>query len=517
MNTVYFLGYASKEFNEIKKELRLRFGEYELIENKGQNIEVKEFVRVKLKKLPSEPDFFLLDVRTLQNTDYTTILSFKANITEKYPKLKGFLVIAQQSDGLSTEEYNDIVRNSVNGKNYKVFSDSNPSKIAAKIADYMNLEQGKELKRKGKNTADKKTEEAPEEKGKGIVKANERETDGIEEIEIFKEKESAEEKIRAITKAEELEGLKAEAEEIDEMKEIEIHEAKGKKVDEAEKSDKEIADESVGNEVETTADERRKGLKSILLSEGFLRKREDIRTPVKISDNESIASMKRRLRAKELWESEGNGLRTGQDTKEEEEKGVATRQKRIWRCQDETVIFFGSRSKVGTSFVSMSLALTLAGYGARTSYVQFARLSNLDEMARDYGMTVKEDCYAYGDVLFTVNDFPEGMNYHVLDFGNDYDALFRAVELGWLNKGRLYIVASGTTGGLRSLNTCLLRIRRIPDEPNIIIVNPILDREEYRTYEGRNRLYYFEYVKTVDDEKNVYNLGLIAERLYETE
>lgn len=439
MKTVYFLGYRSDEFKIIKEELKTGLKGYDIIEYLGHNIDIKEFVRIKLKKLELFPDYFLLDVRALENTDYTTILSFKSNIMDKYPELKGFLVIAQQADGLSTEEYNDIIRNSVNGKNYTLFCDSDSEKTAKEIVGYI-------------YSMDERKKKEKENTGNARVNKEEEKADVIDKNLYFN-----------IKKNEEIHTLQEDI------------------------------------EIEKT-DEGEEGCYNELLQE---RK--------KISDNESFKSMKRRLCAEEFWEQREN---TGFLSDEKGGGNPKLNLRRRWLCKDEIVVFFGSKSGIGTSFVAMNLAMSLSDAGAKSAYVQFSKLPNMDEMARDYGMRRIEGYYGYDETFFVKNEFLSDMNCHVLDLGADYYSLERAIELEWLTENRLFIVSNGNNEGLKQLDDCLFHLKDKTGVLNLIIVNPILNKSRYEAYEGQARVYYFEHVKVLNDDRNSYNLRLMTDEIY---
>lgn len=455
MKRVYFLGYKSDEFEIIKEEIKTGLNRYEIIEYLGHNIDIKEFVRIKLKALEAAPDYFLLDVRALESTDYTSILSFKSNIMDKYPDLKGFLVIAQQSDGLSIEEYNDIIRNSVNGKNYTLFCDSDSEKTAKEIVSYICAMDRR--KKKGEERL----------KNDGMNKS-------FDEMEIIEE--------NIDLGKEGIENTYEQTEENDVGKTEENQEGR-------------IEKKKAGQ-----TDERE-----------FLVHHEGRRLK-KISDNESFRSMKRRFCVEDLW-------------KKEEDKDFVSDAKRVyeirrgnpkrnWDCKDEIVAFFGSKKGIGTSFIAMNLALTLSSSGSKTDYVQLAKLPNMDEMARDYGMKKIEGYYRYNGTAFMINEFLDDMNCHVLDLGVDPHLLKRAIELEWLKKNRLFIVSNGSNEGLKNLDECLFHLRDEIGCLNVIIVNPILNKDRYETYEEEARVYYFEYVKTLSDDKNDYNLGLMTDAFY---
>lgn len=449
MKNLFYLGYESDAFHSVSKGLKHRLKDFELTEYTGQNVDVKEFVRIRLKGSNSEPDYFLLDVRSLQSTDYTAILLFKANIMDKYPSLKDFLVIAQQSDGLSVEEYNDIIRNSVSGKNYPVFYDSSPDRNVEAIVNYIENRQ-EEGEREHQDRKEKRKKRRKKEGSKDEVQKEEGEENGTETEET------------EIT-----------------MEDIV----------------KEPFDQEQGSKKELSA---------------------PVRTRDKISDNESVKSMKRKLYAGDLWEKEKDvsclsDLRGVKTAVYKEEEGY---KKKNWDCEDELAIVFGTKPGLGTSFISMSLALFMAESGARTSYVQLAKRPHLDESAKDYGMKKTETYYKYKKAFFTQNEFLEKMNYHIADLGSNFTLLKKALDLGWLTDNRLYLVAGGNTSGIKALDNCIFKLNELAGGYNIIIVNPILSDSVYEAYAEDTQVYYFEYVKEPSDKVNSYNLGLIANELY---
>lgn len=433
MKNIYFLGYKSNEFDLIQSTLRTELKDYNILAMTGKNINVKEFIRIKLKFVEKNIDYFILDVSVLQNTDYTTVLSFKANIVDKYPDLTGFLVIAQQSDGLSSEEYNDIIRNSVNGKNYILISDSSVHTMCDNIINYIREHEGKEEFKNIKNDY------------------------------LFSEQEIS---LRSVDKVSDNDSVRM--------------------VKDKNKSDKqsmkEKADYRNGSEEEMS--------------------KESISFPYhkKLSDEALLV-------AEELDEYNSDKLFKSVINK--------NKSKKSWSSNDNTVIVFGAKKGIGTTFVAMSLALVLADEGASTSYVQLSKFPDLDEKAKDYSMFNSGEYYEYKNVFFVKNAFLSNINYHVVDLGNNYSRLKRAVELGWLDNKQLLLVGQGSTRGLKELEACISKVSDIVSDFNIIIVNPVLNEERYEMYEKFGFLSYFEYMKEPSDKKNYYNLSIIVDRLYE--
>lgn len=432
MKNIYFLGYKSNEFDFIQSTLKTELESYNVLTMTGKNINVKEFIRIKLKAVEETIDYFILDVSVLQNTDYTTVLSFKANIVDKYPDLRGFLVIARQSDGLSSEEYNDIIRNSVNGKNYILISDSLVHNMCDNIINYIREHEDKEEFKNIKNDY------------------------------LFSEQEIS---LRSVDKVSDNDSVRT--------------------IKDKNKSDKQSKKE--------TADYRN----------GREISKEGISFPYhkKLSDEALLV-------AEEMEEYNfGKLLKPAVNQ---------NKTKKIWNSNDNTVIVFGAKKGIGTTFVAMSLALVLADEGAITSYVQLSKFPDLDEKAEDYSMFNSGEYYEYNNVFFVKNAFLSNINYHVIDLGNNYSRLKRAFELGWLDNTQLLLVGQGSTGGLKELDDCISKVSDITSDFNIMIVNPILNEERYEVYEKFGFLSYFEYAKKPSDKKNHYNLSIIVDRLHET-
>lgn len=422
MNKIFFLEYAQDDFGFLKDSISHNVKETECISVTGRNIDVKEFIRVKLRGI-EDIDYFLLDVRALQNTDYTSILLFKASIIEKYPGLIEFLVIARSSEGLSNEEYNDIIRNSVGGKNYKVFNDSDNSNLSDEIIAYI------------KNGKDKET------KNKVVIKADA----------IVREKSK-------------------------------------------------ISDD------DSLATTKRKGVKAeetpIELIEGS---KDALGTYERHINNEQMSGEKKphRLNAGDLMVAESKSQYGGISNIGDYDKKLE------WHNNDDIVLFFGAGPAVGTSFVAMSLAIELGNSGAKVSYVQFDPISDIDEKAKDYGFLYNGSEYVYKNVVFTKNKFIEGMNCHIVDIGTNYKYLLRAIELGWLNRGKLIIVSAGNHQGLKKLYEIIDDILSYAIDSKIMIVNPILSKDSYSAYEA-GKLFFFEHMKRIDDRENRYVLSLLS-------
>ena len=431
MKNIYFLGYQSSEFDVIQSTLKTELKDYNLLTMTGKNINVKEFIRIKLKSVEETIDYFILDVSVLQNTDYTTVLSFKANIVDKYPELTSFLVIARQSDGLSSEEYNDIIRNSVNGKNYILISDSLVDDMCDNIISYIREHEGKEkLRNKGNDSS-------------------------ISENEIS---------LRCVDKVSDNDSVRA--------------------IKDKNKTDKKfMKDKAVYGK------EDREAISTDNSSFSYHQK---------LSDEALLV-------AEEIDEYNSDQLL----------KATINKNKKIWNGKDNTVIVFGAKKGIGTTFIAMSLALVLADEGAITSYVQLSKFPDLDEKAKDYSMFNAGEYYEYHNVFFVKNAFLNNINYHVIDLGDNYSRLKRAFELGWLDNKQFFLVGQGSTGGLKELDSCISKVSDIINEFNIIIVNPVFNEERYEVYEKFGFLSYFEYMKEPSDKKNYYNLSMIVDKLHE--
>lgn len=440
MKNIYFLGYKSDEFDCIQTKLEIELNDYHLLVTTGSNINVKEFIRIKLKAVKECIDYFILDVSVLQNTDYTTVLSFKSNIADKYPDLSGFLVIARQSDGLSAEEYNDIIRNSVNGKNYTLISDSLVDDMCENIVKYIREQDKKEELRFGKEN---KFFDGSEEPIRKIEKISD--NDSVRELNYKNQKGKQDD---------------------------------GKQVKERESHRKEAEEEEKGDGIYFSYNKK--------LSDEALLVSEEIGGYHYNASDKSVRSI------------------------------VSVKKEKNWSSKDNTILVFGVKKGIGTTFVAMNLALALAKEGAVTSYVQLSKLPDLDEKAKDYAMIRIGGYYEYNKVFFVKNAFLDNMNYHVVDLENDYFKLKKAVELGWLNNKQLLVVGQGSTSGLRELDACISKLCDITEDFNIMIVNPILNEECYENYEQFGSVYYFEHIKEPGDKKNSYNLSMIVDELYET-
>lgn len=466
MKHIYFLSYKGKELPGLRQVLKENFPSFTVNEFSGNNIDVKEFVRIKLKALDKPIDYFILDVRALQSTEYTTILSFKANLLDKYPTLKAFLVVAENSDGLSTEEYNDIVRNSVNGKNYILFSDSSNQKNTDNIVAYI------------KESSYSKQREEPE--GDTGCKASLEAVKAPDDIIRAPSKISDNERAKTIC-------LRARRD--SRIGGIAASDEKRKHTDKGEYLlNKESFCEILRDDY---AEERSRGMYRI--------KREH--------------SPESRFNVDNLFVAE-SGIKEASNEHIITTGDMFFSSKRIWSGYDNMAVFIGAERKVGTSFVAMSIAMALSKEGAVASYVQLSKLPDLELTAHDYGFVNKGDYYEYDKVLFVQNAFLDEVNYHILDLGDDYRALDKAIELGWLANKQLFIVSGGGTKELRRLNECISRLPLSLDFYKILIVNPILSKELYYDYEDSSRVYYFEHMKRINDIKNSYTLSLITEDLY---
>lgn len=434
MSKIFFLEYTQAEFGTLKDDIAQNVTGAEFIIVSGKNIDIKEFIRVKMRGI-EKLDFFLLDARALQNTDYTSILLFKANILEKYPDLSGFFVIARHSSGLSNEEYNDIIRNSVGGKNYIVFDESDNVSLSNKIVNCI----------------------------KNILCDEEGKDEAIDIESIVKEKPK-------------------------------------------------ISDNESVSAMKRNANKSSNSKKSIVVEELFEEGNEDER----VKKNENINMRVKDEPKKEDFKLNASDLLVAEDSTVYEKKSGCIfdnlNNRLSWDSFDNIIILFGTSGAIGTSFVSMSLALELKNSGAKVAYVEFDPISDLDYKAKDFGFAHNGNDYEYHELVLTKNKFLKGMNCHVIDIGNNFKYLNRAFELGWLENGRLILVSTGNYKGLKRLDEAIEEINEIQIKPDIILINSILDKEDYAKYD-KDSLYFFEFMKHIDDKENKYMLSLIAKEL----
>ncbi len=432
MSKIFFLEYMQADFDDLKDNICQSVKDAEFTVISGKNVDIKEFIRVKMRGI-EQLDFFLLDVRALQNTDYTSILLFKANILEKFPDLSGFFVIARHSSGLSNEEYNDIIRNSVGGKNYIVFNESDNAALSYKLLNCI------------KNILSDKEEKT--------------ETMDIENLVQEKIKISDNESVATIKR--------------NSGKSLNVK--KNIAVDEL--SDKE---------------------------DGKVKTGEDIKKETK----DEIKTEDLKLNADDLLVAESVAVYD----KNENYVFYNINKKLLWNSFNNIIILFGVNKAIGTSFVSMSLALELNNSGAKAAYVQFDPVSDLDYYAKDFGFVHNGNDYEYNGLVLTKNKFLKDMNCYVIDIGNNLIYLHRACELGWLDRGRLILVSTGNYKGLKRLDETVEDIKALQIKPNIIFINSILDKEMYSKYD-QDSLYFFEFMKHIDDKENKYVLSLITDEL----
>ncbi len=430
MSKIFFLEYMQADFDDLKDSIGKNFTEVEFTVVSGKNVDIKEFIKIKMRGI-EHIDFFLLDVRALQNTDYTSILSFKANILEKYPDLSGFFVIARHSSGLSNEEYNDIIRNSVGGKNYIVFNESDNASLSNHMLNCM----------------------------KNIISDEKTETIDIEDLVREKSKISDNESISAMKRNHN--------KHLNTKKNIEVEELLSEECSKVEM--KENTKKEIGNEIR---------------KEDFSLNASDLLVVEEAAD----------------YNKKGNYVFED------------INRKLIWHSFGNIIILFGVSRTIGTSFVSMSLALELKNTGAKVSYVQFDPIADLDYQAKDFGFTYNGNDYEYQALVLTKNKFLKDMNCYVIDIGNNLKYLNRAFELGWLDKGKLILVSTGNYKGLKRLDETIEEIKHLQIKPDIVLINSILDKEAYSKYE-QDLLYFFEFMKHIDDKKNKYMLSLIADKL----
>ncbi len=432
MSKIFFLEYIQEDFDDLKDNISQNIKTADITAVSGKNVDIKEFIKVKMRGI-EQLDFFLLDVRALQNTDYTSILLFKANILEKFPDLSGFFVIARHSSGLSNEEYNDIIRNSVSGKNYIVFNESDNSALSDKLLNCI----------------------------KNILSDKEKIMDTIDIENPVKEKlKISDNESVATIKRNSGKSLNAKKNTvIDELSDKEYEQVKI-----TEDIKKETKDKLNNEDLKLNADD-------LLVAETV--------TVYNKPENYVFNNINKKL---------------------------------LWGSFNNIIILFGVNKAVGTSFVSMSLALELKNSGARVSYVQFDPIPDLDYQAKDFGFIYNGNDYEYDGLVLTKNKFLNDMNCYVIDIGNNIKYLNRACELGWLDKGRLILVSAGNYKGLKKLDETIEDIKALQVKSNIILINSILDKEAYSKYD-QDLLYFFEFMKHIDDKENKYVLSLIVDEL----